>query len=197
VYVYWRAHHSLISAGVMSEKLCVSTDAVLTKDSIQDCIDNPTGPGVRWDVELEESSESDDYAVFQYCRAGEDSDPWISVSGGSVEERQAHSITDGYSHPDKVVYGEGYCGGTTGAPVRACACFVHKTVAQSTAIRCLNTRCKTLLRCSICRIENHPCLRPSQWSLTSSEVGKLTLRLRLLSQHIGMTRPSTADPMCG
>ena len=97
-----------------SQMLLASGDmslyAVMTKNSIQDCIDNPTGPGVRWDVELEESSESDDFAVFQYCRAGEASDPWISVSGGSVEERSAHAVTDGYSHPDKVVYGEGYCG---------------------------------------------------------------------------------------
>ena len=43
--------------------------AVLTKDSIQDCIDNPTGPGVRWDVQLEESSESDDYVTSQESSA--------------------------------------------------------------------------------------------------------------------------------
>ena len=84
---------------------------VMTRQSIQTCIDSPTADGVRWTVELEESSESDEFEINQYCRASEPSDPWISVSAGSEAERAANAAVDAYGHPDRVIYGEGWCGG--------------------------------------------------------------------------------------
>jgi hypothetical protein len=89
----------------------MSMYVVMTRQSIQTCIDSPTADGVRWTVELEESSESDEFEINQYCRASEPSDPWISVSAGSEAERAANAAVDAYGHPDRVIYGEGWCGG--------------------------------------------------------------------------------------
>jgi hypothetical protein len=48
----------------------------------------------QWHPAVVESSDANIGSATQYCRAGAREDPWISVG----------------EHPDRVVYGEGYCG---------------------------------------------------------------------------------------
>ena len=89
---------------------------VLTRESVEECSQG-TNDG-QWFPTVTLSSESAGYSVtqvtpqaiptyhsppgtslrdclcFQYCRSGAAEDPWISVG----------------DHPDRVVYGEGWCG---------------------------------------------------------------------------------------
>ena len=84
---------------------------VLTRDSVEECSQgNNDG---QWFPTVTLSSESAGYSVTQYCRSGAAEDPWISVG----------------DHPDRVVYGEGYCGAhwddvSTQAPPFACVASV-------------------------------------------------------------------------
>ena len=48
----------------------------------------------QWFPSVVEASDATESSATQYCRSGAPEDPWISVG----------------HHPDKVVYGEGYCG---------------------------------------------------------------------------------------
>ena len=65
---------------------------VLTRDSIEEC---STGANDgQWHPNIILSSDTAGYTATQYCRAGAREDPWISVG----------------DHPDRVVYGEGWCG---------------------------------------------------------------------------------------
>lgn len=48
----------------------------------------------QWFPAVVEASDATESAATQYCRSGAPEDPWISVG----------------HHPDKVVYGEGWCG---------------------------------------------------------------------------------------
>jgi hypothetical protein len=81
-----------------TEMLLASGDmsmfTVLTRESIEECSQGNVVDG-QWFPSVTLSSESAGYSVTQYCRSGASEDPWISVG----------------HHPDRVVYGEGWCGG--------------------------------------------------------------------------------------
>ena len=70
----------------------MSMYVIMDRSSIEECSTGRNNG--QWFPHITESSESDEFEVTQYCRSGSPEDPWISVG----------------HHPDKVVYGEGWCG---------------------------------------------------------------------------------------
>ena len=79
-------NNMLLASGDMSMYV------VMERSVIEEC---STGQNDgQWFPDILEASDAGEATVTQYCRAGAREDPWISVG----------------HHPDKVVYGEGYCG---------------------------------------------------------------------------------------